>query len=46
MPVFDHYMPQSEQGNYAKGGCMSVLVLLALGGAFVGSIYLAVWLFG
>ena len=46
MPHYEQYMPRSEKNDYIKGGCMSIVMLILLGGLFVGSIHLVVWLFG
>ncbi len=46
MPHYEQYMPRSEKKNYIKGGLASILVLFLLGGFFIGSVHLVVWLFG
>lgn len=46
MAVYHQHMSRSEEKDYLKGGCMSVVMLILLGGLFVGSIHLVVWLFG
>ncbi len=46
MAVYDHYMGRSEQNEYAKGGCYSIIMLFVLGAGFIGSIHLVVWIFG
>lgn len=45
MPVYEQYMPRSEKKNYLMGGCFSMIVLILLGAAFMGSVYLAAWIF-